>query len=65
MNSLNKPTRNTVTIKTKYEALVVISNKTKTRNEVCLDLKIAPSTLVNWVKVKDKIFDCFFFIFII
>ena len=32
-----------------------IINKKKTRNQVCLDLKIAQSTLVQWIKTKDKI----------
>ncbi len=48
-------TRKIVCIKIKYEAVMDIINKKKTRNQVCLDLKIAQSTLVQWIKTKDKI----------
>jgi hypothetical protein len=57
MPVLSKPSssRNIVSIDAKYEALNALHNKTKSRLQVCLELKIASSTLANWVKLKEKI----------
>ena len=53
MQTIKKHTRrNVVSIVDKYEAIMNILSKKMTRNQVCLSLKIAQSTSVQWINIS-------------
>ena len=42
-------------LKTKYEAIIALENKQKTRTDIMKELKIPSSTLSTWLKNREKI----------
>ena len=54
---MSKRSHKTVTLQQKYDAIQFIINKTKTSQQVSLDLCISRNTVNEWIRKKDKIFD--------
>ncbi len=44
-----------VSLDQKYHAVMALVEKTKTKQQVLLELKIKPNTLNDWLRGKDKI----------
>jgi len=47
--------RKQISLQDRYEALMSISAKTRSRKSVCLEFDVTASTIAGWVKDKDSI----------